>query len=141
MRTDTLDRLELHYQIQNQIKEICERSGLVNIKFSQPYWCCVGYKNKKGLNMCGLAGIISLFSSNFDKRYFKLDVEEIIRRGPDSYGNYFDKRNLNEISIAHRRLSIIDLSEKGNQPMKSKNGRYVIAFNGEVYNHKSIKGN
>ena len=65
--------------------------------------------------------------------------KEIIRRGPDSYGNYFDKRNLNDISIAHRRLSIIDLSEKGSQPMKSKNGRYVIAFNGEIYNHKSIK--
>ena len=78
--------------------------------------------------MCGLAGIISLFSSNFDsKDTLNLMSEEIIRRGPDSYGNYFDKRNLNEISIAHRRLSIIDLSEKGNQPMKSKNGRYVIA--------------
>ena len=90
--------------------------------------------------MCGLAGIISLSSSNIEKEdILEVMSQEIIRRGPDSYGNYFDRRNLNDISIAHRRLSIIDLSEKGSQPMKSKNGRYVIAFNGEIYNHKSIK--
>ena len=90
--------------------------------------------------MCGIAGIISLSSSNIDsKDTLNLMSKEIIRRGPDSYGNYFDQINLNDISIAHRRLSIIDLSEKGNQPMKSKNGRYVIAFNGEIYNHKSLK--
>ena len=59
--------------------------------------------------------------------------KEIIRRGPDSYGNYFDRININDISIAHRRLSIIDLSEKGNQPMKSKNGRYVREFVGDKY--------
>lgn len=90
--------------------------------------------------MCGLAGIISLSSSNFDiKDTLNLMSEEIERRGPDSFGYYFDRKNLNNISIAHRRLSIIDLSEKGSQPMKSKNGRYVIAFNGEIYNHKWIK--
>ncbi len=90
--------------------------------------------------MCGIAGIISSSSSNFDnKDILNLMSEEIVRRGPDSYGNYFDRKNLNNISIAHRRLSIIDLSEKGSQPMKSKNGRYVIAFNGEIYNHKWIK--
>lgn len=90
--------------------------------------------------MCGIAGIISSSSSNFDnKDILNLMSVEIVRRGPDSFGNYFDRKNLNNISIAHRRLSIIDLSEKGSQPMKSKNGRYVIAFNGEIYNHKWIK--
>ena len=90
--------------------------------------------------MCGLAGIISSSSSNVEiKDILNLMSEEIIRRGPDSYGNYFHKNNSNNILIAHRRLSIIDLSEKGSQPMQSKNGRYILAFNGEIYNHKSIK--
>ena len=90
--------------------------------------------------MCGLAGIISLSSSNFDiKDTLNLMSEEILRRGPDSFGYYFDRIKLNNISIAHRRLSIIDLSEKGSQPIESKNGRYVMAFNGEIYNHKWIK--
>ncbi len=92
--------------------------------------------------MCGLAGIISSSSSDLDiKSYTDLMSEELIRRGPDSYGNYFDSKNFNNtsVSLAHRRLSIIDLSNKGHQPMISKSGRYVIAFNGEIYNFKSIK--
>ena len=73
--------------------------------------------------MCGLAGLISASSSNIEREdILNFMSKAIIRRGPDSYGNYFERKNFNDISIAHRRLSIIDLSSKGNQPMKSKNG-------------------
>ena len=64
--------------------------------------------------MCGLAGIVSNSNSNLElKDISNLMSKEIIRRGPDSYGNYLYKNKFNNISIAHRRLSIIDLSEKG----------------------------
>ena len=56
----------------------------------------------------------------------------LIHRGPDSGGIWCDEKN--KIYLGHRRLSIIDLSSRANQPMKSYNGRYVIIFNGEIYN-------
>ena len=91
--------------------------------------------------MCGLAGIISSSSDIEIKNITDLMSDELIRRGPDSNGKYFNSTNFNNnlVSIAHRRLSIIDLSEKGHQPMISKSKRYIIAFNGEIYNFKSIK--
>ena len=80
--------------------------------------------------MCGIAGII--------QNYNKLDLnKEIIsitdvlsHRGPDNMGHWVSKSN--NIALGHTRLSIIDLSQNGNQPMHSKNQRYVISFNGEI---------
>ena len=91
--------------------------------------------------MCGLAGIISSSSDIEIKSITDIMSDELIRRGPDSYGKYYDSTNFNNnlVSLAHRRLSIIDLSDKGHQPMISKSKRYIIAFNGEIYNFKSIK--
>ena len=78
--------------------------------------------------MCGLAGIISSSSDIEIKSITDLMSNELIRRGPDSYGKYFDSTNFNNnfLSLAHRRLSIIDLSEKGHQPMISKSKRYIM---------------
>lgn len=61
--------------------------------------------------------------------------ETIIHRGPDAGGEYLD----DWVGLGHRRLSIIDLSPLGNQPMYSTNGRYLIVFNGEIYNFMELR--
>ena len=59
--------------------------------------------------------------------------DAIFHRGPDKFGLWIDASN--EISFIHRRLSILDLSDAGSQPMISPSQRYVISYNGEIYNH------
>lgn len=62
-------------------------------------------------------------------------LQAIAHRGPDDEGTFFD----NKLALGHRRLSIIDLSKNGHQPMTSADGRYVIIYNGELYNYKNLK--
>ena len=83
--------------------------------------------------MCGIIGIIG--SRPLAKPLREIDVDRLKHRGPDDRGIYNDSY----ASLGHRRLSIIDLSSGGHQPMKSPDGRYVIAYNGEVYNYIEIK--
>jgi len=80
--------------------------------------------------MCGITGF-----SWEDKSLIKKMTSCIAHRGPDSSGHFTDKN----ISLGHRRLSIIDLSPKGNQPMFNEHKSLVIVFNGEIYNFKEIK--
>ena len=63
--------------------------------------------------------------------------ESINHRGPDSDGYWIDEKK--GIALGHKRLSIIDLSQAGCQPMISNKGRYIISFNGEIYNHKLLR--
>jgi len=63
--------------------------------------------------------------------------EAILHRGPDNVGIWSD--NENQIALIHSRLSILDLSSAGHQPMESASGRYVIIFNGEIYNHENLR--
>ncbi|AZQ61916.1 asparagine synthase (glutamine-hydrolyzing) [Flammeovirga pectinis] len=87
--------------------------------------------------MCGITGIISK-SNEVDIKYsISKMTDKLIHRGPDGFGYYYDKN----IAFGHRRLSIIDLSENGKQPMTSQCGRYTITFNGEIYNYIEIKNN
>ena len=90
--------------------------------------------------MCGVAGFLmdskSSSSVNFDLITKKM-TDSIKHRGPNDSGCW---NNPSEgIALGHRRLSILDLSDAGHQPMESSNGRYVIAFNGEIYNHLQIR--
>ena len=88
--------------------------------------------------MCGISGLISNNSSeNFLYRNLNLMQKNINHRGPDDSGIWLN-RELG-IGLSHNRLSILDLSPTGHQPMKSKSGRYIITFNGEIYNYSEIK--
>lgn len=83
--------------------------------------------------MCGLAGFYAS-----DRFFSEIDLkrmgQSLVHRGPDAYGNTLYSKS----GIAHQRLSIIDLSEKANQPMKTTCGRYEVVFNGEIYNFKEL---
>ncbi|MBX3043481.1 MAG: asparagine synthase (glutamine-hydrolyzing) [Candidatus Kapabacteria bacterium] len=88
--------------------------------------------------MCGIAGIFDLRAeSRIDNSLLKKMSDVIYHRGPDSDGQWISPDN--ECGLAFRRLSIIDLSESGNQPMHTADGRYHIVFNGEIYNHNNFR--
>lgn len=84
--------------------------------------------------MCGIAGFI-------DKRKKEYIINDMLKiqsyRGPDDNGTYFDESS--GVYFGHNRLSIQDLSSHGHQPFVSDCGKYIIVFNGEVYNFKNIK--
>ena len=88
--------------------------------------------------MCGIVGVLT----GTDNKYCLKEIvnnmaEKIVHRGPDNTGIYFDK-NIS-FCCAHQRLSILDLSNAGNQPMLSFHKRLVISFNGEIYNFRELK--
>tara|TARA_A100001011_G_scaffold377886_1_gene442047 strand:+ start:1017 stop:2930 length:1914 start_codon:yes stop_codon:yes gene_type:complete len=85
--------------------------------------------------MCGITGFISSQVPNPIKIMNNM-IGTLLHRGPDNTAVWND---LNGVNIAHSRLSIIDLSEFGNQPIFSKSGRYVMVFNGEIYNHQVLR--
>lgn len=84
--------------------------------------------------MCGICGFLN-HSDNWEKNIRKM-CDAMISRGPDASGEWSTQDHT--VVLGHRRLSIMDLSESGAQPMVSSNGRYVIVINGEIYNHKKI---
>ncbi|WJJ97090.1 asparagine synthase (glutamine-hydrolyzing) [Algibacter luteus] len=85
--------------------------------------------------MCGITGIYSKKNiSNIEERILKMNTS-IRHRGPDAGGYYKD----NNLTLGHRRLSIIDTREVSNQPMHSNNNSWHIVFNGEIYNFLEIK--
>lgn len=83
--------------------------------------------------MCGIAGF---YSNKFSKDDLVNMTNALQHRGPDAEGYYNDTNQ--GIGLGHRRLSIIDLSDSANQPMISHCGRYIMVYNGEVYNYKEI---
>ena len=85
--------------------------------------------------MCGIAGIMNLDGEAVNSSVLNAMTTVIAHRGPDGEGHWVD----GEIGLGHRRLSIIDLSNNGKQPMHSSTGRYVITYNGEVYNFKELR--
>ena len=84
--------------------------------------------------MCGIAGIVSK-NNIIDKSQIQLMTEKMTHRGPDATGYWYS----NTISLGHKRLSIIDLDKKSNQPFVSQDERFVLVYNGEIYNYINIK--
>jgi len=87
--------------------------------------------------MCGITGFLKLGLVEGDEAVGLAMADAIRYRGPDSHGLWTDKDA--GVLLGHRRLAIVDLSEAGHQPMLSVSGRYVLAFNGEVYNHQQLR--
>jgi asparagine synthase (glutamine-hydrolysing) len=86
--------------------------------------------------MCGIVGILEKNKKNINIEELKRFTHSLIHRGPDNFGTYINKENY--IGLGHRRLSIIDLRDIGNQPMTIED-KYTIVFNGEIYNFEEIK--
>jgi asparagine synthase (glutamine-hydrolysing) len=88
--------------------------------------------------VCGLVGVVGFKSGHGVPAQIALTMAEAIRhRGPDDSGLWIDDRA--DIALAHRRLSIVDLSPAGHQPMLSASGRFVLVFNGEIYNCEELR--
>jgi asparagine synthase (glutamine-hydrolysing) len=85
--------------------------------------------------MCGILGITSHNNNLQSKAFADQMLTHLNHRGPDANGMYHDEN----IILGHTRLSILDLSDAANQPMHSHNGRYVMVYNGEVYNFGEIQ--
>jgi asparagine synthase (glutamine-hydrolysing) len=90
--------------------------------------------------MCGITGLLPAKNSNSTTDLPALVQKmaaQIHTRGPDDFGVWQDPEA--GTTLGHRRLSIVDLSPGGHQPMASHNGRFHIAFNGEIYNHLDLR--
>ena len=85
--------------------------------------------------MCGIAGLVS--RRRIDPDLLRRMGEALAHRGPDDDDTWIDAEA--GVGLAHRRLAIVDLSPSGRQPMHSADGRYVLNFNGEIYNHTELR--
>jgi len=85
--------------------------------------------------MCGIAGIYRPGGEPIPHQVIRTMTDAIKHRGPDDDGYYVD----NDIALGHRRLSIIDLSVAGSQPMSTDDGHYVLIYNGEIYNYQELR--
>jgi asparagine synthase (glutamine-hydrolysing) len=85
--------------------------------------------------MCGIAGLINLDGAPVPPPVLKRMSDSIVHRGPDGEGQWIE----GNVGLAHRRLAIIDLTPAGRQPMASADGRYLLNYNGEVYNFRELR--
>jgi asparagine synthase (glutamine-hydrolysing) len=87
--------------------------------------------------MCGIAGFWTSRPFMDAQKILEDMTTAIAYRGPDGSGIYWDDRH--GVGLGHRRLAVVDLSEDGRQPMTSRSGRFVLIFNGEIYNFKRLR--
>ena len=90
--------------------------------------------------MCGIAGFYknnNFLSFDLACQTAKKMSEVLAHRGPDFLNTWISKTD--DIFLSHSRLSILDLSKNGNQPLASKSKRFIITYNGEIYNHLDIR--
>ncbi|HYF70807.1 MAG TPA: asparagine synthase (glutamine-hydrolyzing) [Ohtaekwangia sp.] len=89
--------------------------------------------------MCGIGGILDFKNNRPTKDETSAFVKPLNHRGPDKEEQTLLENEWGYVWLAHRRLSIIDLTDAGNQPMVSCSGRSIIVFNGEIYNYKALR--
>jgi len=89
--------------------------------------------------MCGIAGIYAYhYAANaVDRTELQRIRDHMAARGPDGLGEWYSENG--RVALGHRRLTIIDLSERGAQPMASADGKLVVTFNGEIYNYRELR--
>jgi asparagine synthase (glutamine-hydrolysing) len=89
--------------------------------------------------MCGIVGIYAYhYAANVvDRAELRRTRDYMAARGPDGLGDWYSQDG--HVGLGHRRLSIIDLSEQGAQPMASADGKLVVTFNGEIYNYRQLR--
>lgn len=87
--------------------------------------------------MCGIAGMVLAGHAKASTRILGAMTDRLAHRGPDDRGVWISEDGA--VGLGHRRLSIIDLSPLGRQPMASRSGRYVITYNGEIYNFRDLR--
>ena len=85
--------------------------------------------------MCGIAGLVNLNGNPAESVLLRKMTDAIAHRGPDGEGIFTDR----SLGLGHRRLAIIDLSPAGRQPMQTADGRFVLTYNGEVYNFQELR--
>src|SRR5882762_8399694 len=85
--------------------------------------------------MCGIAGILNFKNEPADESAIRRMTEAMAHRGPDAVGFFSE----GSIALGHLRLSIIDLSSAANQPFTDNSGRYVMVYNGEIYNYNEVR--
>ena len=85
--------------------------------------------------MCGIAGIINTNGHPVSPRLLQGMTDAISHRGPDGEGHWIE----GDVGIGHRRLAILDLSPAGHQPMASADHRFVLSYNGEIYNFRELR--
>ena len=85
--------------------------------------------------MCGIVGVFNLDGKPFLMNNLVRMTNELAHRGPDDEGFYLK----DNIALGHKRLSIIDTSSRGAQPMRSKDDKWVVVFNGCIYNYLELK--
>ena len=85
--------------------------------------------------MCGIAGIVNYTGASVAPPALKAMTDAIVHRGPDGEGHWIE----GEVGFGHRRLAIIDLSLLAHQPMMSHDKRYVLSYNGEIYNFRELR--
>lgn len=89
--------------------------------------------------MCGITGFFSPQGINAEQGMHRVEkmAQALQHRGPDDAGIWVDAPD--GIALAHRRLAIVDLTPAGHQPLSSESGRYIISYNGEIYNHQELR--
>ena len=90
--------------------------------------------------MCGITGFLGgekSYDLNDSSPIINSMLNKIHHRGPDDHGSWSDSHK--GVNLGHKRLSILDLSQSGHQPMHSISKRYVVVFNGEIYNHLKLR--